>query len=192
MYSKVMVTQEKHKPMCKIWLEYKGIPILGKGGAEILGAIKEEKSISRAAKKVEMSYRYVWNYLAKTEKALREPIVHTHRGGKQGGWAKLTMLGESLLREYRRVEGYVGELLGDQEHWEAVGLKLSARNRLKGVVEEVEKGAVAAKVRIRISMPVEVTALISKEAVEELDIQVGDKVEAVIKATEVMVAKERE
>ena len=41
-------------------------------------------------------------------------------------------------------------------------------------------------------MPVEVTALISKEAVEELDIQAGDKVEAVIKATEVMVAKERE
>jgi molybdopterin-binding protein len=36
-----------------------------------------------------------------------------------------------------------------------------------------------------------VTAIISKEAVEELDIKTGDNVEAVIKATEVMVAKER-
>jgi len=36
-----------------------------------------------------------------------------------------------------------------------------------------------------------VTALISKEAVEDLNIKVGDKVEAVVKATEVMVAKEK-
>ncbi|UCG44765.1 MAG: TOBE domain-containing protein [Candidatus Bathyarchaeota archaeon] len=176
--------------MCKIWLEYQGLPILGKGGAEILEAIRKTESISGAAENVGMSYRYVWNYLAKTAKVVGAPIVQTHRGGKRGGWAKLTSLGESLLKEYRRVEGYVGELLDDQDHWMAVGLKLSARNRLKGVVEEVEKGAVAAKVRIRINQPAKVTALISKEAVEELDIEAGDEVEAVIKATEVMVAKE--
>jgi molybdate transport system regulatory protein len=187
-----MLTREKHKPMCKVWLEYKGEPILGKGGAKILEAIQEEKAISKAAKKVGMSYRYVWNYLAKTEKTLQEPIVKTHRGGSTRGGAKLTKLGEDLLKQYRRVEGYVGEILGDEEHWEAVGLKISARNRLKGVVKEVEKGAVAAKVKIKINKPVIITALISKEAVEELNIKPGDNVEAVIKATEVMVAKERE
>jgi len=74
---------------------------------------------------------------------------------------------------------------------EAVGLKISARNRLRGVVEEVEKGIITAKVKIKIEKPVTVTAIISKEAVEELDIKAGDNVEAVIKATEVMVAKER-
>jgi len=36
-----------------------------------------------------------------------------------------------------------------------------------------------------------ITALISREAVEQLDIRVGDSVEAVIKATEVMIAKEK-
>jgi molybdate transport system regulatory protein len=84
----------------------------------------------------------------------------------------------------------VGEVLGDEECWEAVGLKISARNRLRGVVEEVEKGVITAKVKISIDTPVVVTAIISKEAVEELDIKAGDKVEAVVKATEVMVAKE--
>lgn len=187
-----MITQDKHKPMCKVWLEIKGKPILGKGGAEILRAIQEEKSISKAAKKIGMSYRYVWNYVAKTERTLREPIVQTHRGGRKGGGAKLTRLGKNLLKEYKRVEGYVGEILVDEDYWEAVGLKLSARNRLKGVVKEVEKGVVAAKVRIRINTPAVVTALISQEAVEELDIKPGNNVEAVIKATEVMVAKERE
>jgi len=188
-----MLTHEKRKPSCKVWLEYEGEPILGRGGAEILETIKKERSISEAARKTGMSYRYVWNYLAKMEKALGEPVVQTHKGGRAGGGgAELTKLGESLLKEYRRVEGYVGEILGDEEHWEAVGLKISARNRLRGTVKEVEKGAVAAKVKIEIEAPVVVTALISREAVEELDIKPGDRAEAVIKATEVMVAKERE
>jgi len=188
-----MLTKENHKPSCKVWLEHKGKPILGKGGAEILQAIKEEKSISRAAKKVGMSYRYVWNYLAKTERILQKPIVDTYKGGKTGGGgARLTDLGEKLLKEYRLVENYVGDVLGDEEYWEAVGLKISARNRLEGVVKTVEKGDITAKVKIEVKIPVTVTAIISKEAVEELDIKEGDNVEAVIKATEVMVAKERD
>jgi len=192
MLLKTMLTHNKHNLLCKVWLEYKGKPLLGKGGAEILEAIEEVKSISKAAKKVGMSYRYVWNYLAKIEKTLQEPVVETYKGGRKGGGgANLTKLGENLLKEYLRVEDYVGEILGDEEYWEAVGLKISARNRLKGTVQEVDKGIVTAKVRIRIDKPVVLTAIISKEAVEELDIKVRDKVEAVIKATEVMVAKEK-
>lgn len=185
-----MFTHRKHKPSCKIWIEYKGKPVLGKGGAEILEQIEKEESISKAAKKLGMSYRYVWSYLQKIEKTIGEPIIETYRGGKAGGGgAKLTELGRSLLNEYRRVEGYVGEVLYDEEYWEAVGLKISARNHLKGKVKAVEKGDVTAKVKIEITTPVIVTALISREAIEDLDIKVGDEVEAVIKATEVMVAK---
>ena len=188
-----MLTHNKHKPLCKVWLEYKGKPLLGKGGAQILEAIKEAGSISKAAKELGMSYRYVWNYLAKIEKTMQEPVVQAYRGGREGGGgAQLTRLGESLLKEYRLVEDYVGEILGDETYWEAVGLKISARNRLRGVVQEVEKGVITAKVKIKIEKPVTVTAIISKEAVEELDIKAGDNVEAIIKATEVMVAKERE
>jgi len=187
-----MLTQDKHKPTAKVWLEYEGTPLLGKGGADILEAVKKERSISKAAKKVGMSYRYVWNYLAKVNRALGEPIVETFKGGKAGGGgAKLTRLGETLLKEYKRVEDYVGEVLGDTEYWEAAGLKISARNRLKGVVKNVEKGDIIAKVKMEISAPATITALISKEAVEDLNIKAGDKVEAVIKATEVMVAKEK-
>lgn len=158
-----------------------------------MDAIREVESISQAAKKVEMSYRYVWNYLAKIEKTVQEPVVRTHKGGNRGGGgAKLTKLGKNLLKEYRRVEDYVGEVLGDEEYWEAVGLKISARNRLQGKVEKVEKGIITAKIKIKIEKPAVVTAIISKEAVEELEIKAGDSVEAVIKATEVMVAKEKE
>jgi molybdate transport system regulatory protein len=185
-----MLTHNRHKPSFKVWLEYNGKPILGKGGAEILEGIENEHSISRTAEKLGMSYRYVWSYLQQVEKGLDEPVMETYRGGKSGGGgARLTELGKSLLDEYRRVEGYLDEVLADVEHWEAVGLKISARNRLKGKVLAIEKEVVTAKVKIEIAMPTTVTALISREAVEELDMKVGDEVEAVIKATEVMVAK---
>lgn len=68
-------------------------------------------------------------------------------------------------------------------------MKISARNRLKGKVITVEKDAITAKVKVQVNVPAVVTALISREAVEDLDIKVGDEVEAVIKATEVMIAK---
>jgi molybdopterin-binding protein len=38
-------------------------------------------------------------------------------------------------------------------------------------------------------VPAVVTAVITKEAVEDLDLKVGDDVEAIVKATEVMIAK---
>lgn len=186
-----MLENNKHKVSCKVWLEFKNEPLLGKGGAEILKTIGEVGSISKAAKKAKMSYRYVWNYLAKLEKRLGEPVVKTFKGGsKGGGGATLTNLGKKLLNEYNRAELYMSELMGDETKWEDVGLKLSARNKIKGTVENVEKGIITAKVKIKIDTPAVITAIISKEAVEELDVKTGDTINAVIKATEVMVAKE--
>jgi molybdopterin-binding protein len=68
-------------------------------------------------------------------------------------------------------------------------MKLSARNVLKGKVEAVDKGPITASVKIKIEAG-EVTATITKESVEDLEIKVGDEVVAVIKSTEVMVGKE--
>lgn len=185
-----MSTRGKTRTAAKFWLEYEGKPILGSGGVKILETIKEAKSISRAAEKLGMSYRYVWNYLARMKNTMGEPIVETFKGGRSGGGgAKLTPLGEHLIKEYNTIKSHVGEILDDKEYLEAVSLRISARNRLMGKVLAVEKDSVAAKVKVEITVPAVVTALISREAVEELNIKVGDAVEAVIKATEVMIAK---
>jgi molybdopterin-binding protein len=69
-------------------------------------------------------------------------------------------------------------------------LKLSARNQLEGTVESVEVGLITAKVKVKIEKPSTVTAVITKEAVEDLKIKKGDKVLAIIKSTEVIIAKE--
>ena len=108
-----MLTQKKHTPSGKIWIEYQGKPILGKGGAEILREIEAQQSLSKAAEKLGMSYRYVWNYVQKIHSALGESVVETHKGGKAGGGgATLTETGKSLLEEYTRLEGCLSEFLG--------------------------------------------------------------------------------
>ncbi|RLI73213.1 ModE family transcriptional regulator [Archaeoglobales archaeon] len=84
----------------KVWIERDGKHVIGKGGAEILRAIKEYGSISKAAKSLNMSYKYVWNYLNRIEQALGEKIVERERGGKEGGKTRLTVLGEEILSVY--------------------------------------------------------------------------------------------
>jgi molybdate transport system regulatory protein len=185
-----MSIDKKHKLSCKVWIEYKDQPLIGKGGAEILEAVNKESSISKAAETLGMSYRYVWNYLQDIHKTLEQPIVETYKGGKAGGGgAKLTDLGRNLLMEYKQVESYFGNVLSNSGSLEVKALKLSARNRFKGKVVAVEKGVITAKVKVEVKMPVTVTAVITKDAVEDLDIKVGDEVEAIVKSTEVMIAK---
>ena len=178
-------------PSFKMWLEKESVHVLGKGGVSILKAIKEYGSITEAAKRIGGSYKYAWDRLADIEKAIGKKVLRTRRGGKfGGGGAELTEIANKLLKEYERTENYLNMVLKEDEYWEAVGLKISARNRLKGTVEKVDKGQVASNVKINIETPTTITAVITKEAVEELEIKPGDKVEAVIKATEIMVAKE--
>jgi molybdate transport system regulatory protein len=69
-------------------------------------------------------------------------------------------------------------------------MQLSARNRIKGKVKKVEKGVVAAAVKVEITGPATITSVITKEAVEELALKEGDQVFVIVKSTEVMVAKE--
>jgi molybdopterin-binding protein len=67
--------------------------------------------------------------------------------------------------------------------------KLSARNQLKGKVVEVKKGQTTAHVRIDIGGGVIVTSSITNEAVDDPALARGDDVLAVVKASDVMVAK---
>jgi molybdopterin-binding protein len=66
---------------------------------------------------------------------------------------------------------------------------LSGRNQLRGVVEEVRTAGLLAQVRLRIGDQT-LTAVITKDAVDELKLRRGRPALAVIKATEVMVARE--
>ena len=64
----------------------------------------------------------------------------------------------------------------------------SARNRLRGIVTDVVKDTVMAKVDLQVG-PFRVVSLMSREAVDELDLQVGSVAVAVVKSTAVVVER---
>jgi molybdopterin-binding protein len=71
---------------------------------------------------------------------------------------------------------------------EEIGMRISARNQIKGKVVEVTKGATTSHVRVDIGGGQIVTSAITNEAVDELGLKKGDNVIAVIKASDVMIA----
>jgi molybdopterin-binding protein len=68
-------------------------------------------------------------------------------------------------------------------------MKISARNQIKGKITEVHRGQTTAHVVIEIAKGSFITSSITNEAVEELKLKRGDKVVAIIKASDVMVGK---
>ncbi len=67
-------------------------------------------------------------------------------------------------------------------------MKISGRNKLQGVVKEIVKDAVMAKVVVDYKGD-EVVAVITADSIDDLGLKVGDEVTALIKSTEVMIIK---
>jgi molybdate transport system regulatory protein len=89
----------------RIYALYDGKSVLGKGGAQILNAVDRLGSLSAAAKELNRSYRFVWNYVRRMEDRLGKPVIVTRRGGvrhvrrKGGGMTKLTPVARTLLED---------------------------------------------------------------------------------------------
>lgn len=176
------------KPRIKLWIQSGEEPVAGEGRMELLLMIEKEKSLNRAAKRLGMSYRHAWGIIRELERKLGFKVVRSARGGERGGGTRLTEKGRALVGEYGRMSDALDEIVKEKTFWEDISTKLSARNRLNGVVKEVKLGEVGASIKISVE-PTVVTAFITREAAEALGLKKGDRVEAVIKATEVMVAK---
>jgi molybdopterin-binding protein len=68
-------------------------------------------------------------------------------------------------------------------------MALSARNHLKGEITEVILGTVTALITVKVGDNI-VESVITKRSAEEMKLKKGDKVTAVVKATEVMIQKD--
>jgi molybdopterin-binding protein len=65
---------------------------------------------------------------------------------------------------------------------------LSGRNQLRGIVDEVRGDGLLAQVRLRIGDQL-LTAVITRDAVNELKLKRGDEAVAIVKSTEVMIGR---
>ena len=68
-------------------------------------------------------------------------------------------------------------------------MEISARNKIKGTIEEITLGSVMAKIKINIGNGNVISSIITIESLTDLELKVGDEVYAIVKSTEVMIGK---
>ena len=77
---------------------------IGPGKIALLEAIRDKGSISGAARALKMSYRRAWLLVEEINQALAEPAVTAEMGGRSGGGASVTPVGEKIVDLYRKIE----------------------------------------------------------------------------------------
>ena len=87
---------------------------IGQGKADLLEAIGRSGSISAAARELGLSYRKAWLMVDEMNTCFRTPVVVAAKGGRQGGGAQLTALGEEALKDFRSIQAKAFEAI-DQD-----------------------------------------------------------------------------
>ena len=93
----------KYTIRSRIWIEADGQILLGEGRVNLLKAIKQTGSLSKAAKSLGMSYKKAWSLLDAVNKRAKQPVVETSIGGSGGGGAELTPYGEQLIKSFDNI-----------------------------------------------------------------------------------------
>lgn len=89
----------------------------------------------------------------------------------------------------QETEGSREELLRTHPPASNPPMSLSARNKLKGAVEEVLLGTVMAHIVVRVGENL-IESAITRRSADELQLKKGDTVYAIVKSTEVMIQKD--
>jgi len=100
---------QKMQVRSKVWVEVSGRPILGPGRKELLKAVDEQGSISKAARLLKITYRKAWGQIKVMEEQLGLPLVIKQVGGMGGGGARLTAEARDFLSKYDRLTEGVEE-----------------------------------------------------------------------------------
>lgn len=74
---------------------------LGPGKIALLEAIALQGSLTRAAAKLGMSYRYAWLLVEDLKRAFVEPVTRATVGGRRGGGVELTPFGAEVVKRYK-------------------------------------------------------------------------------------------
>jgi molybdate transport system regulatory protein len=165
----------------------------------LLEAVEELGSISAAAKQLGMSYRSAWDAMQALNNLFDAPLVEAQPGGKAGGAAMVTPRGKAVLKAFGRVRTELEATLSKLESlfadgsahdlfW-SLGMRTSARNALRGEIIHISPGTVSAEVVLKVADGVTITAMLTRQSVEDLDLAVGKPAIALIKASFVVLAR---
>lgn len=99
----------------RLWVEKDGKTYLGWGRITLLERIRENGSISAAARSMGMGYRHAWELVESMNKQSPTPLVMVRTGGRHGGGAQLTKAGEEAIDLFWSLAKDFRDWLGNQK-----------------------------------------------------------------------------
>jgi len=66
-------------------------------------------------------------------------------------------------------------------------MKISARNKIKSIIEKIENQGLISKIDLRTLEPSKITIIITKKSAEEMKLKPGDSINVIIKPTEIII-----
>ena len=168
---------------------------------ELLKAIQNCGSISKAAKAVGISYKTAWDRIDAMNNMSTEPLVLRASGGAKGGGTQLTSLGEriisgfqSLLEEHEQFIARLGaELHSLQDVANFVSserLNSSVRNQFRGQVSAIKAGATQCEVQLDIGISTPLVAIISQDSLAQLNLAVGSDCIALVNDSDIVLTQD--
>jgi molybdate transport system regulatory protein len=108
----------------RIWITVGNEAFIGQGRIDLICKIKELGSLRKAAIEMKMSYRKAWYDLDKINSMADRPLVILKRGGKYGGIAEITDLGEKIVSAYKEIKIEFDEFLKNKsQEFDPLGIK---------------------------------------------------------------------
>ena len=168
---------------------------------ELLMAIDDCGSISKAAKQVGVSYKTAWDRIDAMNNMSSQPLVVRSAGGAKGGGTALTELGrqiidgfQSLQEEHKRFVEQLGRKLHSlpdvANFMRSESMKTSARNQFRGRVVHITPGAVSAEVELDIGANQPLVATITQDSASRLGLAEGSGAVALVKASSVIISSD--
>ena len=164
----------------------------------LLSALAETGSISGAAKRIGMTYKAAWDAIEAINNLAGQPLVQSQHGGSGGGGARLTAFGERIVATQKRLQDALAGVLaqfegedGGLEHLTTLRnlyMKTSARNALRGTIEEVRHGAVNSEITLRLQGEDCLHAIITKDSATSMELVPGKVATAIVKASWIVLA----
>ncbi|MFC4870442.1 winged helix-turn-helix domain-containing protein [Negadavirga shengliensis] len=87
----------------RCWITLEQQKFFGPGRVELLNWVEKEGSVSKAAKKMGMSYKKAWDMIHDLNTRGQQPFVTLRKGGRKGGGAEITTSGKQFLNKYAQL-----------------------------------------------------------------------------------------
>ncbi len=181
-------------------LQREDAPRVGGDRIRLLRAIDAQGSIASAPREVGLSCKAAWAAVGTMNNLFAHPLVAASPGGRAGGGARVTRAGHALIDCFSMLETSLGKALavidtgfaaspgGAINTLRRLMMQTSTRNTFRCTVTRVTQGAVSAEVELMLTDGHRLTSVITERSAEEMGLQEGAQVFALIKATFVMLS----